>query len=80
MFTPPVAAVQLNKQHIQATATVVEAEHIGERIVASTDRSKPDLIVLGNRGRSRIARVLLGSVSQYVLRHSNQSIWIVRSS
>ncbi len=74
------AAVELRKQHVHTTATVAEAEHIGEKIVSLTDETKPDLIVLGNRGRSGIARILLGSVSQYVLRHSNQSIWIVRSS
>jgi nucleotide-binding universal stress UspA family protein len=73
------AATQLCKQHIQATAKVVEAEHIGECIVESTNQTRPDLVVLGNRGRSSISRILLGSVSQYVLRHSNQSIWIVRT-
>lgn len=74
------AAIELRRQNAQTTATVVEAEHVGQRIVAMTDETQPDLIVLGNRGRSGIARVLLGSVSQYVLRHSNHSIWIVRSS
>jgi nucleotide-binding universal stress UspA family protein len=72
------AAVQFQRRQIHATATVVEAEHIGERIVAETDHRKPDLIVVGSRGRSGIARVLLGSVSQYVLRHSQHSVWIVR--
>ncbi len=72
------AAMQFHKKQIHATATVVEAEHIGERIVAETDHRKADLIVVGNRGRSGIARVLLGSVSQYILRHSHHSVWIVR--
>ena len=74
------AAIELRRQHAHTTATVVEAEHIGERIVATTDATKPDLVVLGNRGRSGISRVLLGSISQYVLRHSNHSVWIVRSA
>ncbi|MDZ4852333.1 MAG: universal stress protein [Pirellulaceae bacterium] len=69
----------LRDQGVHATSTVVEAEHVGERIVSVTDESNPDLIVLGNRGRSGIARALLGSVSQYVLRHSNHSIWIIRA-
>ena len=74
------AAAELRKQHIHATTKIVDAEHIGEKIVSLADGSKPDLIVLGSRGHSGITRALLGSVSQYVLRHSNQSIWIVRNS
>lgn len=72
------AAMQFHRKQIHATATVVEAEHVGERIVAETDHRNPDFIVVGSRGRSGIARVLLGSVSQYILRHSQHSVWIVR--
>ncbi len=73
------ASRNLRKQLIHATTNAIEADHVAEKIVEWTDRSKPDLIVLGDRGRSGIARMLLGSVSQYVLRHSTRSVWIARN-
>jgi nucleotide-binding universal stress UspA family protein len=73
------ASRSLRKQLIHATTSAIEADHVAEKIVELTGRSKPDLIVLGDRGRSGIARMLLGSVSQYVLRYSTQSVWIARS-
>jgi nucleotide-binding universal stress UspA family protein len=33
---------------------------------------------LGDTGLSAVSRMLLGSVSRYVLRHAGQSIWIAR--
>ncbi|MFM7447672.1 MAG: universal stress protein [Leptolyngbyaceae cyanobacterium] len=38
-----------------------------------------DLIVVGNRGRSGLKQLLLGSVSNYVLHHAPCSVLIVRS-
>ncbi len=57
---------------------LVETEHVGEAIVSHLDESKSDLVVLGDSHRSRISRLLLGSVSKYVLQHSPCSVWIAR--
>ncbi|KAI8903496.1 hypothetical protein EDD86DRAFT_230807 [Gorgonomyces haynaldii] len=39
---------------------------------------KPDLVVVGNTGKSALAKVLLGSVSRYLLEHIPFPIVVVR--
>jgi nucleotide-binding universal stress UspA family protein len=41
-----------------------------EEILASVDAHRPDLVVVGSRGGSRLPRLLLGSVSESVVRHA----------
>ena len=72
------AANQLKSRGIRATSRVVEANHIGSQIAGFAKQHKSDLIVLGSQGQSGIARILLGSTAQYVLRHSDHLVWIVR--
>jgi nucleotide-binding universal stress UspA family protein len=69
---------QLQSQHVNATATVVAANHVGTAVVEAAQKHHSDVIVLGNTGLSLIPRLLLGSVSSQVLRHAKQSVWIVR--
>lgn len=52
--------------------------HPAEQILYDADRHKVDLIVIGHRGRSDFARLLLGSVSGGVLHHANQAVLVVR--
>lgn len=47
-------------------------------IIAKADEWKPDLIVAGSHGRTAIGRLVLGSVSQAILIHSNCSVRIAR--
>ena len=47
-------------------------------IVDHSLRWKADLIVLGSHGRRGVARLLLGSVAEYVVRHTACSVLIVR--
>lgn len=72
------AVKKLKNKKFSVTGTLVEAEHIGERIVGHAEESRPDLIVMGDTGRGAISRILLGSASRYVLRHAIPSVWIVR--
>ena len=49
-----------------------------EEIVATADDFDSDLVVVGARGLGRMARVLLGSVSQKVLHHARCPVLIVK--
>jgi nucleotide-binding universal stress UspA family protein len=49
-----------------------------DKIVKYADETNADLIVIGGRGHGRLARVLLGSVSERVARHSKRSVLIVK--
>lgn len=49
------------------------------RIVEAAEEMRPDLVVVGSHGYSRWERLLLGSVSDSVVRHSPCSVLVVRS-
>ena len=50
----------------------------GEAIVAAAESEAADLIVVGTHGRSVVGRLLLGSVSEYVVRHAHAPVLVVR--
>ena len=50
--------------------TVTRSGHIGEQIVAEIEAGGYDLVVLGSRGRGRLASELFGSANAYVHFHS----------
>jgi nucleotide-binding universal stress UspA family protein len=52
--------------------------HPAEQILTCADRHNVDLIVIGSRGRSKFAQLLLGSVSKHVLQHANRQVLVVR--
>ncbi len=52
--------------------------HPAEQILQEIERGNYDLIVIGARGRSRLTRFLLGSVSYRVLEHATIPVLIVR--
>jgi nucleotide-binding universal stress UspA family protein len=47
-------------------------------LVETARRDDVDLIVVGHRGLSGVARVLLGSVSEHVARHASCSVLVAR--
>jgi nucleotide-binding universal stress UspA family protein len=51
-----------------------------QAIITQAARWKPDLIVVGSHGRKGLDRLLIGSVAEYVARHANCSVQIVRPS
>lgn len=71
-------AARLKQRHIHATSRVVNADHVGEAIVTISQEYESRMIVVGSTGRRLLPRVVLGSVSSYVLRHAKQSVWIAR--
>ena len=50
----------------------------GPAIVAAADSESADLIVVGSHGRSGVSRFLIGSVSDYVVRHAHCPVMVVR--
>jgi nucleotide-binding universal stress UspA family protein len=56
----------------------VAVGHPAEQIIYDADRHGVDLIVVGDRGRSRLARLLLGSVSRHVVEFAGRAVMVVR--
>jgi nucleotide-binding universal stress UspA family protein len=56
----------------------VSVGHPAEQIIFDADRHSADLIVVGDRGRSKFARILLGSVSKQVTEHAGRPVLVVR--
>jgi nucleotide-binding universal stress UspA family protein len=52
----------------------------GESIVEAAVAESADMIVVGSHGRGGIGRFLLGSVSEYVVRHAEVPVLVVRPS
>jgi nucleotide-binding universal stress UspA family protein len=57
---------------------VVVAPDPGEAIVLRARRTRADLVVMGTHGRSPVARAVLGSVADYVVRHADCPVLTVR--
>jgi nucleotide-binding universal stress UspA family protein len=62
------------------TSQVVVAGEARETIIADAAAWRPDLIVIGSHGWKGLERVLLGSVSDAVVRRAPCSVEVVRGS
>ena len=47
-------------------------------ILEAIDSKNPDLVVVAKRGKSSVDRMLLGSVSTYVVRHSRCPVMVIQ--
>jgi nucleotide-binding universal stress UspA family protein len=74
----------LAKAKTQATAasvtltTHIKFGHAGSEVIALAEKSKSDLIIVGSHGKSQTDRLLIGSVSTFVVTHSKVSTMVVR--
>ncbi len=59
--------------------THLQQGHAGSQIVALAEELGADLIVLGSYGKSGVDRLLLGSVTDYVVQNSPITTTVVRS-
>ena len=57
---------------------VIAIGHIAEEIVKLADKGKFDLIVMGSKGRSAFADILMGSVAQRVLHAAKAPVLLVK--
>jgi nucleotide-binding universal stress UspA family protein len=67
-----------HKKNVTVT-THFEQGHAGDTIIRKASELKADLVVLGSHGKSNVDRLLLGSVSSFVVEHSQVSVLVVRS-
>jgi nucleotide-binding universal stress UspA family protein len=74
----------LAKAKKQATAasvtltTHIKFGHAGSEVIALAEKQKSDLIIVGSHGKSQTDRLLIGSVSTFVVTHSKVSTMVVR--
>jgi nucleotide-binding universal stress UspA family protein len=69
----PLAAAKGVRAHFE-----VDVGHPAEQIIYAADRQGVDLVVVGDRGRSKFARLLLGSVSKQVVQYAGRPVMVVR--
>jgi nucleotide-binding universal stress UspA family protein len=71
--------IEADEQNIHFKTLVKETTaSIVKEIITSADEEKVDLIVLGSTGKSRLERVLVGSVAQGVMNIAKCSVLLVR--
>lgn len=46
--------------------------------MAAADAENADLIIVGSHGRSGVSRFLIGSVSDFVVRHAHCPVMVIR--
>ncbi|MCP3904871.1 MAG: universal stress protein [Planctomycetes bacterium] len=70
-------AEQLGKQGPEVEALMVECHGTVEKIIEEADRLHADLIVAGSHGHGRIYDMLVGSISEGILRKARVPVLIV---
>jgi nucleotide-binding universal stress UspA family protein len=58
--------------------THMKQGHAGSEILALAEEEKSDLIIVGSHGKSNTDRLLIGSVSTFVVTHSTVTTMVVR--
>jgi nucleotide-binding universal stress UspA family protein len=66
------------KENVKTSTDVIEANSAIKQILSFAKSSQIDLIVMGSHGRTRLDRLLLGSVSNGVLQRASCPVLIVK--
>lgn len=70
-------AAAIRAEGIAATADVVVASRVDEAITDRARELDADIIVMGTHGRTGLARAVIGSVADRVIRHSDVPVVLV---
>ena len=67
------------KQHLgdQTIQTIVKDGDFGEVILSTANELNVDIIVMGTHGRRGLDKILMGSVAEKVLSHTNLPLFII---
>lgn len=68
---------ELERAGVRAVECQIAAGSPGAEIVRAADESQCDTIVIATHGRTGLARLLLGSVADYVARHARTAVILV---
>jgi len=72
------STIQEAKEKSVDIETYIKAGHAGNEILKASKELGVDLIVVGSHGRSEVDRLLLGSVSSFVVTNSKVTVMVVR--
>jgi nucleotide-binding universal stress UspA family protein len=73
---------QAKKEALEKGITIsthLKQGHAGSEVIGLAEHEKADLIIVGSHGKSQTDRLLIGSVSTFVVTHSRVSTMVVRS-
>jgi nucleotide-binding universal stress UspA family protein len=70
---------EASERGITTHVTVVDGGQPAEAIVQAAERLNVDVIAMASRGRSGLARAVLGSVAQEVVHRARRPVFVVRS-
>jgi nucleotide-binding universal stress UspA family protein len=72
------AADRLRATSAEVSMELTEAGDVSDAILAEVDEFNTDLIILGHKGKSAIAKLLMGSVTARVAHHACRSVLAIR--
>ena len=73
-------AVEIRKAGVEVTQSSLMGGDAAYGILEMEKKIQPDLVVMATRGRSNIARWVLGSVAEKVLREGDRPILMVKEN
>lgn len=71
-------AQEVAKRHGVAVETVMDFGPVKETLLHAVTKYYPDLLVVGNRGLSGFKRLLLGSVSEAMVRYADCPVFVMK--
>ncbi|XP_062602677.1 uncharacterized protein LOC134264401 [Saccostrea cucullata] len=71
-------ADMMRQHNINGTVKSIHSNKPGEGIVTAARENNADVIITGSRGTGKLRRTFLGSVSDYVLHHSDVPVIVCR--
>lgn len=71
--------LETTRQHLgdDTIETVVKDGDFGDVILSTANEMNVDLIIMGSHGRRGLDKILMGSVAEKVLRHTNIPLFII---